>query len=150
MSEYISIKDFAERAGVSTQAVYQRAEKDLKAFIQVEKGKKVINTAALRLFENKQNSKVDCKVEESSLQAVLLETIGVLRAQLEEKDKQLAMAAEEKMQLLERLKDAQQSEQQAHALHAGTMQQAIEARPAGATYEAEPERRKKPWQIWKK
>ena len=41
--EYISIADFAERAGVSKQAVYQRLNKSLKAYVKDVDGKKSIN-----------------------------------------------------------------------------------------------------------
>ena len=45
--EYISIADFAERAGVSKQAVYQRLNKSLKAYVKDVDGKKSINIRAL-------------------------------------------------------------------------------------------------------
>lgn len=51
MPEYISIADFAERAGVSRQAIYKRLDKDLKTFVDTVDGKKLIDTNALRLFE---------------------------------------------------------------------------------------------------
>ena len=45
--EYISIAEFAERAGVSKQAVYQRLNKSLKAYVKDVDGKKNINIRAL-------------------------------------------------------------------------------------------------------
>lgn len=45
--EYISIADFAERAGVSKQAVYQRLNKSLKTYVKDVDGKKSINIRAL-------------------------------------------------------------------------------------------------------
>lgn len=45
--EYISIAEFAERAGVSKQAVYQRLNKSLKTYVKDVDGKKSINIRAL-------------------------------------------------------------------------------------------------------
>ena len=45
--EYISIADFAERAGVSKQAVYQRLNKSLKTYVKDIDGKKSINIKKL-------------------------------------------------------------------------------------------------------
>ena len=156
-NEYITIKEFAERAGVSTQAIYQRLNKDLQVYLQVENGKKRLNIAALQLFNASELKQVDCK-ENTNLQSeFLIKTLEVLREQLAEKDKQLQAAAEEKAELLARLKDAQQAEQQAHLLHAGTMQQTalIESRPAEAqTVErrtAEPEKtERRGWKFWQR
>ena len=49
MNKYLSVKEFAKQAGVSTQAVYQRIDKDLKLFTKAKDGKKTISDAALRL-----------------------------------------------------------------------------------------------------
>lgn len=151
MGELLTIKEFAERAGVSTQAIYQRTAKDLKPFVQLAQGKKRLDSEALKLFSASESKQVDCK-ENTNLQSdILIKTLEVLREQLAEKDKQLQAAAEEKAELLARLKDAQHAEQQAHALHAGTMQQTalIESRPATAqTVEKRSERRG--WKFWQK
>lgn len=129
MNEYLSVKEFAKRAGVSTQAIYQRIEKDLGSFVQEKDGKKTISTAALRLFPNKENNlvvklnapqKKDGEISNNLLNA-LLNQLETKDQQIAEKDRQLEAAAAEKAALLERLRDSQQSEQQAHALHAGTM-----------------------------
>lgn len=156
MSEYISIAEFAKRAGVSRQAIYARLDGDLSSFVQVDNGKKTLNIRALGLFSDKQSSQVDCSSPVKSLQdEIMLEMIKTLQTQLVEKDKQLEAAAAEKAALLERLKDAQesaqqaqQSAQQAQALHAGTMQQAlIEAR---STAEESGEVHKRGWKWWRR
>ena len=149
MSEYISIAEFAKRAGVSRQAVYSRLDKDLSSFVQVDNGKKTLNIRALELFSVKQDSQVDCSSSVKTLQdEITLELIKTLQNQLAEKDKQLEAAAAEKAELLQRLKDAQQSEQQAHALHAGTMQQAmIETRTAK---DESGEAHKRGWKWWRR
>lgn len=152
MGEYISIKEFAERAGVSTQAIYQRIAKDLKPYLQVVNGKKALNIEALRLFVASDFKQVDCK-ENTNLQSdVLIKMLDTLREQLAEKDKQLEAAAQEKAELLARLKDAQQAEQQAHLLHAGTMQAEagrLEIRAATPAPEA-PAENKRGWKFWRK
>lgn len=149
MGELLTIKEFAERAGITTQAIYQRIAKDLKPYLQVVNGKKMLNVEALQLFLASDLKQVDCK-ENADLQSdILVKMLDTLREQLNEKDRQLQAAAAEKAELLARLKDAQQAEQQAHALHAGTMQQSalIEARPAqqGQTIE-----RRRGWKFWQK
>lgn len=151
MGELLTVKEFAERAGVSTQAVYARlASKEIANFVQVEQGKKSIDSAALAFFSDKHNGQVDCKGKDNLQSEILTKMLDTLREQLTEKDKQLQAAAEEKAELLARLKDAQQAEQQAHALHAGTMQTAlIESRPEAAqTVEKRTERRG--WKFWRK
>ena len=154
MAEQISIKEFAERAGVSTQAIYQRINKDLSPFLQVANGKKTLDSAALRLFSDKPLKQVDCTSASKALQdEITLELIKTLQAQLAEKDKQLEAAAAEKAALLERLRDAQQSEQQAHALHAGTMQTTlIETRSSAAAATEQPEQpeNRKGWKFWRR
>ena len=156
----LTIKEFAKQAGVSTQAIYQRLSKDLAPYLQVANGKKTLDDAALALFSDKQNKQVDCASVNKSLQeeskslqdAITLELIKTLQEQLAEKDKQLAekdrqleAAAVEKMALLERLKDAQQAELQAHALHAGTMQTALIESSAGTDHTEKPA---KGWKAW--
>lgn len=154
MAEQISIKEFAEQAGVSTQAIYQRINKDLAPFLQVANGKKTLDSAALRLFSDKPLKQVDCTSASKALQdEITLELIKTLQAQLAEKDKQLEAAAAEKAELLARLKDAQQSEQQAHALHAGTMQQAALIETRSGTVEAPAEAtddKKRGWKWWRR
>ena len=51
--EYISVKEFAERAGVSPQAIYQRLEKDLQTYCKVVGKRKNVDTKALELFNTK-------------------------------------------------------------------------------------------------
>lgn len=143
---HLTIKEFAKRAGVSTQAIYQRLSKDLAPYLQVANGKKTLDDAALALFSDNSNKQVDCASASKSLQdEIMLELIKTLQEQLVEKDKQLEQAAAEKAALLERLKDAQQAELQAHALHAGTMQTALIESSAGTDHTEKPA---KAWKAW--
>jgi len=108
MNEYISIKEFATRAGVSTQAIYQRLDKDLQHFLKLIDKRKMLDIDGLRLFLDADGCKEVDKQLTSDLQAVdkrlvdvLQETLKTLSAQLEAKDKQIA-------NLNERLKEAQE------------------------------------------
>lgn len=50
MSEYLSVADFAEAAGVTKQAVYRRLDTNLKEFVRIEQGKRYVSEDALSLF----------------------------------------------------------------------------------------------------
>ena len=138
MNDYISVKEFASKAGVSVQAVYQRLDKDLKQFTKLENGQKAISTAALKLFTLKAiNSIKDFKETttpqpdiSSNILIPLLNQLEIKDKQLEEKDRQIAekdrQIAEKDSQikdLTSALINEQHSAQQAHALHAGTIKQ---------------------------
>lgn len=56
MNEFISIADFAARAGVSKQAVYKRLPTIESKLIKVENGKKTIDINALSLFAANQDN----------------------------------------------------------------------------------------------
>lgn len=131
MNKYLSVKEFAKQAGVSTQAVYQRIDKDLKLFTKAKDGKKTISDAALRLFSNKGNNLVE-QLNESqekegeisnNLLKTLLNQLEVKDQQIAEKDRQIAERDIQLKELTVALINEQKSAQQAHALHAGTMQQ---------------------------
>ena len=51
MTEYMAIKDFANRVGVTPSAVYQRLDRDLKPFLKVIEGKKMLESQALKLYD---------------------------------------------------------------------------------------------------
>lgn len=147
--EWLSVKDFAELAGVTQQAVYKRLPNIEQQFVKVESGKKLVSTEALGLFADNKNNQQGCATQPTKPTGlndeVMLELIKTLQAQLVEKDKQLEQAAAEKAALLERLKDAQQAELQAHALHAGTMQTALIESSAGTDQQEKP---RKGWRAW--
>jgi len=163
---YISIKEFAERAGVSRQAIQQRLETSLAEFVKAnEQGKKVISINALRLFgeqeskANEQGSEEKSKAQEEESKAkkqgsnedilytALLQTVEILQGQLAAKDKQIES-------LYNALENAQRSATQAQQLHAGTMQrELLEARtePAEVTQTApEPKPKRGFFGRWKK
>lgn len=48
MSDYLTVKEYAAQANVSVQRVYQRLNDDLKQYVKVIKGKKMLSTEALQ------------------------------------------------------------------------------------------------------
>ena len=61
--EYLSVKQFAKKAGVTTQRIYQMMNKSLKSYCKVEDGKKYISAVGLKIFER-------AEMEKNSLQEV--------------------------------------------------------------------------------
>ena len=105
--QYLTVKQFAERAGVSTQRIYQLLTKSLQEFCKTENGTKYISVAGLSVFSkpalqplakdlpsNLQGLAKDLPSdlqEKDTLETELLkETIEALRQQLTVKDGQLA------------------------------------------------------------
>lgn len=108
---YATVKEFAERAGVTTQAIYKRLPTDLKEYtIQGKKGK-LINIKALRLFEVLEPDSIMQPVEQPTdnlLTDILKNQLDTLNMQLELKDKQIEMlskALEESIKLSTSLQD---------------------------------------------
>lgn len=103
--ELLTIKEFAEAAGVSSQAVYQRLTKTLQPYVVEVNGKKHLKREALELFDGAEQKAENKAVEQDSINIdkelikTLQATITILQGQLETKDKQIA-------ELNERLKDA--------------------------------------------
>ena len=150
--QYLTVKQFAERAGVSTQRIYQLLSKSLQAFTKVENGTKYISIEGLRVFDKEPMQEV-AKDLQIGLQEVanpemelLRETIEALRQQLTVKDEQLATKdaqLSEKDKQLANLTSALRASQEqaaalttaltaAQALHAATVQERIEERSAAA------------------
>ena len=48
--EYLTIAEFAKRAGVSRQTIYNRLDSDLTDFTKLLNGRKLVSSKALRLF----------------------------------------------------------------------------------------------------
>ena len=149
--QYLTVKQFAERAGVSTQRIYQLLTKSLQEFTKTENGKKYIDIEGLSVFEREtlqtlardlqSDSQGVAKGLQNPLQEVatseteiLREIVEALRQQLTVKDEQLA--AKDKQ--IEHLTAALLSSQEQHraltealttaqALHAGTIQERLTA-----------------------
>lgn len=138
--QYLTVKQFAERAGVSTQRIYQLLTKSLQEFTKVENGTKYISIEGLRVFDKEPLQEV-AKDLQSDLQEVatsetelLRETIETLRQQLTVKDEQLAAKDKQIGDLTAALLSSQEQHKAltdaltaAQALHAGTIQERLTA-----------------------
>lgn len=107
--EYISIAEFAKRAGITPQAVYKQlnnqVDNRLSTYVKVHNGKKRLHIKALELFlstgvnqvDNQFNNQfnnfsqpVDNQVDNQTNQI-----IGILRDQIERKDAQIEQLQED-------------------------------------------------------
>ena len=150
----ISVKDFASRAGVSTQRIYQMLGKELKPYCKIVDGRKYIDVDGLRLFggvpketpstqEVENATKTDfanilqalAKDFASALQPntdSLNDTVAALTAQLSVKDEQIKAKDQQiaaKDEQIKQLTAALQSSQEQHAalVSALTAAQALHA-----------------------
>lgn len=123
--DFLTVKEFAERAGISTQRVYQLLAKDLQSYCKVIGNTKYINISALERFTAKPICKDLQEDLPSDLQAFTkalqdqIDTLqkhnDLLTQQLEVKDKQINTLTESLQATTAALTSAQ-------ALHAGTIQ----------------------------
>lgn len=123
--DFLTVKEFAERAGISTQRVYQLLAKDLQSYCKVIGNTKYINISALERFTAKPICKDLQEDLPSDLQALTkslqdqIDTLqkhnDLLTQQLEVKDKQINTLTESLQATTAALTSAQ-------ALHAGTIQ----------------------------
>ena len=105
--EYITVAEFAEKAGVSKQAVYQRLNKKLKPYVKMVDGAKMLNTKALEEVygqsveqgveqeleqENQENSKEtqENSKENQDIIKALLEQLKTKDIQISELNERLA------------------------------------------------------------
>ena len=164
--EYLTVTEFAKLAGVSRQAVQQRMETSLAEFVKAnEQGKKTLHRNGLQLFgvdfdkaktqgttENDKAKEQESKAKTQGtnndiLYSALLQTVEVLQAQLETKDKQIS-------ELNARLEQALTLTSQSHFIAAQAQQQLpdgmtppAEESPAEAPQEAQ-EPQKKGFFSW--
>ena len=81
-SKYLSIADFAETAGISKQAVYQRLNTEsLKPFIAIVDGKKAISSDALKFF------KVESIENKATIKDLLIKRLFMVVLLMKEKHK---------------------------------------------------------------
>lgn len=103
-NEYLSVKQFSERAGVSSQAVYKQLNNKLKKFKKVENGKTYVNIRGLSCFVSTNSTNVVQPVEQLSTNVVqpVEQMIELLKEQLKAKDETLknAMRITENTQIL--------------------------------------------------
>lgn len=145
--KYIPVKEFAQKAGVSTQRIYQLLAKTLQDHCKELDGVKLIDESALTIVkksdtyqelakDNPENLQSTCQDLQSNLQeqtiVFLKEQITIKDSQLSEKDRQLSEKDKQIEQLTAALQAAQETQQQlaislntAQVLHAGTMQERL-------------------------
>lgn len=134
----LTVKEFAEKAGVSTQAIYQRLDKDLQGYCKMIGKRKMIDIAGLELFQKQESLQEENKDLDKDLIKALQATLQTLTAQLEVKDKQIAA-------LNERLAEAHATISQSHYIAAQAQQQITagqETAVEAETAQAAPEKKK--------
>lgn len=102
-NEYLTVKEFAEKAGVTRQAVYQQLNKTLQPFQRVLNGKKAIHINALSLFE----SKHFLSSVEQPLNNYSSEFVNSLKAQIESLNEQIKIKDSQIADLSEMNRNAQ-------------------------------------------
>lgn len=138
MEQYLTVKQFADQAGVSTQRIYQLLTKSLQPFCKSENGVKYLSIEGLELFDKEtlqglaKDLPSDLQTLAKSENELLKETIEALRQQLTVKDEQLAAKDKQLIDLTAALKSSQEQHKAltdaltaAQALHAGTIQERL-------------------------
>lgn len=107
-NEYLSVKQFSERAGVSSQAVYKQLNNKLKKFKKVENGKTYVNIRGLSCFVATNSTNVVQPVEQLStnVEQQVEMMIELLKEQLKAKDEQIRALNEQLKAKDETLKNA--------------------------------------------
>ena len=125
--EFYTVAEFADRAGITTQAVYQRLQKDLGKYCKVESGRKIISADALELFSGEKPGNsgeieeqaaviADIKAEMvailkdenarlASENAKLIEMLQAERKLVQEKDKMIASLTNRLADMVEKSND---------------------------------------------
>lgn len=70
MPEYITISEFAKRAGVTRQSVYKRLDKELQPFVKEVDSRKTIDISALEVYSPQTNSRTDCRNTDNATEEV--------------------------------------------------------------------------------
>ena len=143
--DYLTIKEFSEMAGVSTQRVYQMVNQELKDFCRVFGKVKKIDIQALKFLGKFSNSKT--KNIANSEQCI----INALLAQLETKDNQifeLQNVIKNMQNVIENMQEQQleitKSLTNSQALHAGTIKEHIDS----TIYDVKDEQNGKKNKFW--
>lgn len=88
--EYLTIKEFADAAGVSKQAVYQRLMGTLKPYVSVKDGVKYLNIRALELYKGDDAVKKLKKNNQEESNSVQVDSmVELLKRELDQKNKQI-------------------------------------------------------------
>lgn len=114
--KYYTVAEFAKKAGISKQAVYQSLEKKLYKYVKEVDGKKYISRDAFSVFNS--------KLIDSTLEKILIQLeekdgqIALLLEQVKFQDEEIKRRSEEILELTKAFREAQ-------ALHAGTIQREL-------------------------
>lgn len=137
--DYISIKEFADLAGVSAQSIYQRIRKKhnpIQAYLKEVDSKTLIRKTALKdLYSN------EGKQEEA--QSPTERILDILEKQLAEKDRQLQEKDKQIESLLKSLDDTQRLLDQQQKLKAIETQLLIDKQEEKADNEEQKQEEKK-------
>lgn len=138
--DLLTVKEYAEAAGVTQQAVYQRLNKGLSSFVVEVEGKKYLKRQALEAVQERQEFKpIKPSVEQDSSKVeqgfnkvdklidTLSKTVDLLQGQLEAKDQQIS-------ELNKRLEQALNNTSQSHFIAA----QAQKSLTSGDQQEVDP------------
>ncbi len=152
-NEYLSIKDFAARAGVSHQAIYKRLSNPLDElcnWLHYVGNKKMLAVEALSLFDSNTETTADstgcatsCATELQPVDnEIRNQYIEFLRSELEKKNEQIAnlqqlLSNEQQLHMLAEQKILRLEEAKAHETEA--------VQPTVVDQQQE----KKWWQFWK-
>lgn len=147
--EWLSVPEFADRAGCSKQAVYYRLGKDLAEYSRKEGGKTVIDSRAVSLIDGGQKQTVDQNDKQMDITFATYLQGELERAKLENEDLKKAIAEKDAqiLDLARKFADLAENEQKVAALALAAEPPKLEA---GQTVDqtdkqmeqtAEPERR---------
>lgn len=124
--ELLTVKEYADVAGVTQQAVYQRLNKGLAKFLVEVEGQKYIKVEALSELETKADQQPETEKQYqagsdvSKLIDTLTQTIEILQGQLSVKDSQIK-------DLNARLEQALNNTAQSHYIAAQAQVQALDS-----------------------
>lgn len=136
--DYLTIKEFSEMAGVSTQRVYQMVNQELKDFCKVFGKVKKIDIQALKFLGKFSNSKT--KQITNNEQCI----INALLAQLSTKDNQIFELQNVIKNMQEQQLEITKSLTNSQALHAGTIKEHIDS----TIYDVKDEQNEKKNKFW--
>lgn len=126
MQDLLTVQQFADAAGITTQAVYKALNNKLKPYVQLVDGKKMLYNKALReIYGVEVNQKINQPLHNPN--QPLESVIAMLQKELEAKNGQIEALQRQNEQLTSALENTTSSLQAAQALHAGTIQQQLQA-----------------------
>lgn len=154
-NQYISVKEFAERAGKSVQAIYKGLNNRLNQYVKLVDNQKMLDIRALQEvygIEVEQPIKPELSTDstENSINDIvigtLLEQIEILRNELDVKNEQIKEKDKQISDTLRALDQAQQLQAMAESKVKLLEEKVLEPAP-----ESEPEQekeKKKWWKFW--